>query len=205
MVSGFGVHRVRRQRGEHGAVALERVQSLDDGVEVLARRDVVGDDDVVGHAEQAEQDGRDHARAVLAGGAVEHRAGVGGAIVVMTRAMRLAGELGEEDVAVGQADLGGALAILARAPRRRRAARGGSGRPARRAAPGPRSAARRSSAGRSTSRTRSSSRSRAMSAGVSRCSASLRKTCRQRTTPAVGGGIAAQVAEVEAALEGDEP
>ena len=51
-------------------VALGRHQPLDDRVEVLLRRGVVGDDDLVGHAEQAEQDGRHHAGAVLAGRAV---------------------------------------------------------------------------------------------------------------------------------------
>jgi hypothetical protein len=67
------VHGVGRKRLEHALVALAREQPLVDRVERLGAQRVVGDDHLVGHAEHAEEDRGEDPGAVLARSAVVDR------------------------------------------------------------------------------------------------------------------------------------
>src|SRR3989442_9798063 len=99
---GLGVQRVGRQRGEHRLVSLGRHQTLDDRLEVLLRRGVVGDDHLVAHAEEPEQHGRHDPGSILPRRAVVDDGPPGLAEDGDQARDRHLRDLGQEEVAVGE-------------------------------------------------------------------------------------------------------
>jgi hypothetical protein len=106
------VQRVFGKHFEHVLIAPRGHEPVDDGVQPLLAGGVIRDDDLVAHAEQAEQDRRDHTGAILPRRAVVDRRSVGLGERRDHLRDALLRDLRHQDVSIGEAHRLGVVGSL---------------------------------------------------------------------------------------------